>query len=265
MKKTSKITYIQEYGEYLSFIEECKDKQYREELVLHKHHIVPSFTDKAQKYINMQVLLSVEDHIEAHYKLSRCFEEGSYEQIGNLRAVKILSKKSVKYREALLQIYESQKGENNPSKLPENRKKILIGLQKWYKENDNFKKGKTYKDIYGDRAEEEKAKRQVNNRTKESYVIGGRKASEKLKGRVTHNAQHTYFRGVTYRSLADAAKQTGVSEYKIQQELMGIVKAVYAYPVTIYCTEYASINKACKATGMTPYTLKKQIENERST
>lgn len=265
MKKISKVTYIQEYGNYLSFIQECRGKHYREELVLHKHHIVPSFTDEAQKYANMQVLLSVEDHIEAHYRLSKCFEEGSYEQIGNLRAVKILSKKSVKYREDLLRIYESQKGENNPAKLPENRKKISIGVQKWYSENDNFKKGKTYEEIYGDKAKEEKVKRQANNRTKESYVIGGRKASEKLKGRVTHNAQPTYFRGVEYRSLAEAAKQTGVSEYKIEQELTGIIKTVYAYPVTVTGIEYASINKACKATGMTPYKLKKQIENEKST
>lgn len=262
MKKTSEIVYVDEYKAYFLFIEECKSKKYNEELVLHKHHIIPTFLDPDKQYNKKTVLLSVEDHIEAHLRLSKCFEEGSYEQIGNLRAVKILSNKSIKYQDNLLPIYESQKGDNNPAKLPENRQKISEGILRYYSENVNFKKGKSYEEIYGDRAQEERNKRKNNNRTKESYIVAGKKTSKKLKGRVPHNAQEIQYRGTTYKSLADAAQQTGVSVYKIQQELSGITKTVYSYPVTIRGVEYSSINKACKATGLTPYTLKKQIENE---
>ena len=254
--------YLEEYKEYFNLIKKCKNKKYEAELVLHKHHIIPSFMDPEGLYKDEVVMLSVDDHIKAHFKLSKCFEQGSYEKVGNLRAVKLLSKKSIKYRDELLEIYESQRGENNPAKNPENRKKIAEGLIKYYKNTSNPKKGKTYEEIYGERAEIEKTKRKKNTRTKESYIIGAKKASEKLKGRVSYNAQQTCFRGIMYRSLAEASKQTGVSKYKIQQELAGAVKRIYAHTVTIHGVEYPSINQACKALKITPFKLKKQFLHE---
>lgn len=210
---------VPEYRQYLNFIKECKNKVYGEETVLHRHHIIPSFIDVENKHRKNTVLLSVEDHIEAHYKMAKCFDEGSYEQIGNLRAAKLLSKKSVKYRDELLKIYEAQKGDNNPAKLPENRKKITEGLVRYFQENENPKKGRSYEEIYGARAEQEKAKRKKRTRTSEEYKISAAKTSRKLKGRLPHNAQKVEFQGKCYNSLTQACKQTGISIYKIKQSI----------------------------------------------
>ena len=111
MQKTKQVL-LKQYQEYLEFLQQCEAKDYQKELVLHKHHIIPTFIYTDTTYKKKTVLLSVEDHMEAHYKISKCFDEGSFEQIGNLRAAKLISKKSIKYRDDLLKIYESQKGEN---------------------------------------------------------------------------------------------------------------------------------------------------------
>lgn len=218
MRKTELVK-LPEYREYLLFLNKCKHKLYETETVLHRHHVVPSFIDTEGLHKNRTVILSVEDHIEAHYLMSKCFEEGSYEQIGNLRAAKLLSKKSVKYRDDLLKIYESQRGDNNPAKLPENRKKITEGLLKYFQENPNPKNGRSYEQIYGDRAEGEKAKRRKCTRTPEEYKLAAMKISQKNKGRVSHNAQQIQFQGQTYRSLTQASVKTGISIYKIKQQI----------------------------------------------
>lgn len=218
MQKTD-IVLLEQYREYLDFLEQCENKKYENELVLHKHHIIPTFIYTDIVYKKKTVLLSVEDHVEAHYMIAKCFDEGSFEQIGNLRAAKLLSRKSIKYRDELLKIYESQKGENNPAKLPENRKKITQGLLKHFQGNKNPKNGKSYQEIYGDRAEEEKAKRKKTTRTPEEYKLSGQKAGLKNKGKVSHNAQQVEFQGQIYRSLAQASLQSGISTYKIKQQI----------------------------------------------
>jgi len=218
MQKTEQVL-LQPYRDYLKYLEQCRDKSYDTELVLHRHHIVPTFIHTDSDYVNNVILLSVEDHIEAHYLMSKCFDEGSYEQIGNLRAVKLLSKKSVKYVQDLEKIYESQRGENNPAKLPENREKITQGLIRYFEENGNPKASKSYEQIYGDRAEEERLKRKKVTRTPEEYRLSGKKVSEKLRGRVSHNAQQVHYRGSTYRSYKQASEQTGVSIYIIKQQI----------------------------------------------
>lgn len=218
MQKTQQVL-LKEYQEYLYFIQQCRVKTYEQELVLHRHHIIPTFIHTDAIYKKKVVMLSVEDHMEAHYRLSKCFDEGSFEQIGNLRAAKLLSKKSIKYKEALQKIYEYQKGDNNPAKLPENRKKITEGLLKHFKENRNPKNERSYEEIYGDRAEEERTKRKKCTRTPEEYKLSAAKISVKNKGRVTHNAQQVRFRGKLYRSLTQASIETGISIYKIKQQI----------------------------------------------
>lgn len=219
MQKTELVK-LPEYKKYYSFLNECKHKSYATEIVLHRHHVIPSFIDTEGLHKDRTVVLSVEDHIEAHYLMSKCFDEGSHEQIGNLRAAKLLSKNSIKYRKDLLKIYEAQKGDNNPAKLPENRKKITEGLLKHFKENRNPKNGRSYEEIYGDRAEGEKAKRKKCTRTPEEYKLAGVKTSIKNKGKVSHNAQEVQFKGQTYRSLTQASIKTGVSIYKIKQQII---------------------------------------------
>jgi len=218
MQKTQQVL-LKKYQEYLHFIEQCRVKTYEQELVLHKHHVIPTFIYTDAIYNKKVVILSVEDHIEAHYRLSKCFDEGSFEQIGNLRAVKLLSKKSIKYNKDLQKIYEYQKGDNNPAKLPENRLKITQGLIKHFQENKNPKTGKSYQEIYGERAEQERTKRKKCTRTPEEYKLSAAKTSAKNKGRVTHNAQQIQFQGKLYRSLTQASIETGVSIYKIKQQI----------------------------------------------
>lgn len=218
MQKTE-IIYLEQYEYYLKFLEKCKYKNYNQELVLHKHHIIPTFIHTDETYNKHTVLLSVEDHIEAHLLLSRCFEEGSYEQIGNLRAVKLLSKSSIRYKNELLKIYKAQQGDSNPAKLNENKIKISKGLKNYYKKNNNPKKGKSYEEIYGKGAEQERKKRKKCTRTPEEYKASAAKTSKKLKGRLPHNAQGVVFQGKSYNSLTQAFKETGVSIYKIKQIL----------------------------------------------
>ena len=218
MQKTSQVL-LQQYREYLEFLQECENKEYRNELVLHRHHVIPTFIHTDIVYNKKTVILSVEDHIEAHFRMSKCFDVGSYEQVGNLRAVKLLSKKSIKYRDELLVVYQSQKGENNPAKLPENKAKISEGLIRYFNENGNPKATKSYEQIYGERAKEERQKRMKSTRTAEEYKLSGQKISAKNKGRVSHNAQQVEFRGRQYRSLSQAKQATGISIYKIKQQI----------------------------------------------
>lgn len=207
---------LKKYYIYLDFIKECKSKDYANELVLHNHHIIPSFIDEENEYIKYTILLSVDDHIKAHILLSECFDKGSREHIGNLRSAKILNKKSLKYKSEIKEIYQYQKGDNNTSKIPEIKQKISKGLKEYYKNNLHNKKNKTYLEIYGDRAEEEILKRKKRTRTLEQYKVSAKKASAKLKGRITHNAKKIIINGIEYKSISDASRSLKISKYKLK-------------------------------------------------
>lgn len=60
MKKETKLP-----SEYLMFIDECKNKVYEENTMIHKHHILPKFMGGTDDDSNL-VELSVKDHFEAH-------------------------------------------------------------------------------------------------------------------------------------------------------------------------------------------------------
>lgn len=217
MQKT-KLLDLDNYYFYLDFIKECSLKNYNNELVLHNHHIIPRFIDEDNEYINHTVLLSVDDHAKAHILLSKCFDEGSVERIGNLRSAKILINKSIKYKSELEEIYLHQKGDNNTSKIPEIKEKISKGLKEYYLYNSNSKKNKTYEEIYGDKAEEERLKRKKKTRTAEQYKESARKASVKLKGKIPHNAKEVKINNIQYKSITEASKALKISQYKLKQK-----------------------------------------------
>jgi len=217
MQKT-KLLDLDKYYLYLDFIKKCSVKNYNDEIVLHKHHIIPRFIDKESEYKNHIVILSVEDHIKSHILLSECFDKGSSEQIGNLRSAKILNKKSIKYKSELEQIYQYQKGNNNTSKIPEIKEKISKGLKEYYNNNVHPKKNKTYTEIYGDKADEEKLKRKKKTRTTEQYKESAKKASIKLKGKIPHNAKQVKINNIHYKSITEASKALKVSQYKLKQK-----------------------------------------------
>ena len=220
--KPTQLLDFNKYQDYLNFIHECRQKNYSDELVLHNHHIIPRFIDTDNEHTNKLVRLSVEDHITAHLLMSKCFDENSHEQIGNLRAVQLLSKKSLKYVNELRVVYDSQRGENNPAKRPDVKKRITEGLKQYYSKNSEVKKGKTYEEIYGkERAEEEKLKRKKNTRSKESYQLGAAKAGKKLKGKFTGSknpfAKRIEVNGVEYGSVVECTRALGVSAYKLKK------------------------------------------------
>ena len=102
MKTTTQLL-IEPCSKYKQFLDICKDKTYPEDCVLHKHHIIPKCLGGTNAKNNL-IVLSVEDHIAAHLILSKCFDDGSAEQISNLRSARILNKKSIKDQETLKRI-----------------------------------------------------------------------------------------------------------------------------------------------------------------
>lgn len=220
MKRT-KLLNLDEYFKYLDFIKECQFKNYDSSLVLHKHHIIPRCLDNEKEFENHTVLVSVEDHINAHVLLSKCFDEGSYERNANLLSARILNKKSIRTIPELDELSETMKGDLNPAKRPEVRNSIKEGLARYYQNNDESKKGKTYEQIYGDTAELEKQKRRKKTRTDAEYKLSAQKASITLKKRtsspdyVNPNAQRVRVNGTVYNSIAKAAESLNVSSYKL--------------------------------------------------
>jgi len=183
MKKADSFDF-NKYVEYINFIEECKLKKYDENLVLHKHHIIPKHLCVDEELLNSGkniCLLSVDDHIKAHLYISEMYDDGTYENISNLRAVRILSNKSIKDKKILNKISKSYMGSNNPFYGKTHTKEVLKKISE--KVSKHFS-GKTYEEIYGkERADEERKKRSKKTRTDEEYKKCGKKISKILKGR----------------------------------------------------------------------------------
>jgi hypothetical protein len=195
--------------QYLEFIESCRNKSYDDELVLHSHHIIPKYLGTNSKDT---IRLSIDDHVQAHIILAECYEKGSKDYISNMHAARFIKNKSVKYKNKLLEVYEHLRGDNNPSKLLENKEKISNGLLKYYSSNDNVKKGRTYEEVYGDRAEYEKLKRKKCSRTLDQYKESSLKASNTTKlngslaGSNNPNSKPMYIDGVYYGCQREAVE-----------------------------------------------------------
>lgn len=218
MQKRAEELYVEPYLRYQRFIESCRIKKYSSNEVLHKHHIIPTFIYTDTSYRKKVISLSIPDHIEAHLLLSKCFHEDSYESIGNLMAVKLLSKNSEEYRFNFDRMYSHMMGDNNVAKKPEVRDKIKEGLLKYYTINDNACKGKSYEEIYGDCSETQREKRRKTTRTPEQYKEASIKISKSKKGQVSHNAKEVIIDGVKYRSLKQASEILKISKYKLKKE-----------------------------------------------
>jgi hypothetical protein len=145
--------YIDRIKEYLAFLKSCEIKKYNDTLVTHNHHVFPISIYGKNK---TTVKLSVEDHIIAHLLLAECFEEGSSERSKNLKSARLLNKKSVKDKKTLDKISEGYKGDNNPFY---GKKHTVETIKKIANINSKRTKGKTYEDLYGDRAKDERMKR----------------------------------------------------------------------------------------------------------
>ena len=211
---------LDRYYEYLDFIQECKFKKYESQLVMHSHHVIPTFIDEHNDHSDNRVLLSVDDHITAHLKLADCFDEGSYERHGNIASANLLNRSSIRTIPNLHEVYDAQRGEGNPAKRPEVREKIKEGIRNYYENNDNPKKGKSYEDIYGvEGAEQQRLKRKKTTRTPSEYKDAAKKISKSLKGKMVGSkngfARKIKVNGVYYGSVVEACRTLNISKYKL--------------------------------------------------
>lgn len=202
---------VEPYYKYKEFLSDCSNKNYDSSLVLHKHHIIPKCIGGTNNRDNL-ILLSVIDHMNAHLLLANCFDEGSYEELSNLRSARLLNKKSIMDKDTLDRIANSYKGELNPfygKSMSEESKKRLIAT------NRELRLGKTYEEIYGDgKAIAERRKR--GDSAKVAYASlsdvakleRSKKISEKLKGKPARNkgvGKGIKVNGIEFTSIKSAA------------------------------------------------------------
>jgi hypothetical protein len=177
---------IDKYYEYKNFLNECANKKYQDNLVLHKHHIIPRHLCVNEDLLNSRdniIKLSVEDHVTAHLMLAEMYDAGTYENISNLRAARIISHKSIRDKEVLEKISNSYRGKNNPfygkRHSPETMEIIKAARRK--------RKNLTYEEIYGEsHAAIEKQKRAKKTRTDAEYKEAAKKAAETAKRNKSH-------------------------------------------------------------------------------
>lgn len=217
MVKSSKMD-LNKMIKYLSFIDGCKNKSYNLDTVIHKHHIFPKCIYGPTDDL---VLLSVDDHIKAHLLLSECFDEGSEEQIHNLRSARILGSKSIKSTELLTKISESYKGNNNPFWNKKHSEQVICYLK--HTSGDRTR-NKTYDELYGSNAKCEKQKRSEGvkkvhqNRTAEEKEHIAKKMSEnsvRRTGALNPASKSIEVDGVKYESLISAIKSLNITKYKL--------------------------------------------------
>lgn len=218
--KTTEHPDLIKFNDYMSFLKECQAKQYATDLVLHKHHVIPRCFDTDRKEV---VKLSVEDHVHAHILLSKCFTEGSYEQIANLRAAKILQKKSIRYIKELEELYKHSRGSNNPfwGKTHSEDTRAILSLKTSQNLTDM-----SYEERYGVKAEEEKRKRRagvkayyesIGNRRSEETIAKMKANAKPRIGAENGMARKVEVDGKVYGCLKDAIEATGMSAYLIKK------------------------------------------------
>lgn len=217
---------VEPYIKYKKFVEECKDKTYDEELVLHKHHIIPKNLGGDNSDKNL-VHVSVEDHIEMHILLSECFSVGTKEHIDNLRSARVLNKKSIIDKKTLEKITKSYVGANNPFY----GKKHTQETKKKISENNKKRKGISYEKLYGDKVSEEKKKRSV--------------ATKKYWDSLTKQERETRKNNIS-KSLSDKRKFGGKNPYAKKVEVNGI--------------RFGSMSEACLYFKVNSYFLKKKFK-----
>lgn len=206
------------YVKYRNFILECKNKDYDNSEVLHKHHIIPRHVFVNNSGWNL-VNLTVEDHVKAHLLLSDCFEEGSSERIKNLQSARILNNMSIRDKEILNKIGDSYKGEGNPFFGKKHTDESILKI----KENSSIsKKGKKYEEIYPEKSSQEKDKRRLSVKNHWETLSEDEKSnriskmSESLKGKMTGDknpfSTPVLVDGVRYPSITAAANDKEVSQ-----------------------------------------------------
>ena len=159
-----------------------------------EHHIKPKWLGGEDKKYNL-VLLTAREHYLAHYLLFLHYRDKPSSAAFHLMNNTINSKYRDSKKYAELREFQSQKwkGENNPAKRIEVRKKISEGVR-------GDKNG-----MYG--------------RTGKSNPAYGMKHSKEfLEYKMKLHGTPIMYKGVEYYSINQAKKETGVSAYLIKKE-----------------------------------------------
>lgn len=218
MVRTSQLL-LEPYYEYLNFIGLCRNKEYEDGIVLHKHHIIPRCLGGSNSKKNL-VKLSVEDHIISHLLLGNCFDSGSYEQISNYRSARLLNKKSIKDQETLEKIKETYIGKNNPFYGKTHSQETRLKISEATKRN---RSGVSYETLYGElRCDEQKAIRSKStkavwdNRSDAEKTRIINKMKKGLKGKPAWNkgiGKKVQIDSLIFESITEAAKHFNTSKF----------------------------------------------------
>lgn len=224
MKITECIS-VDKYYEYIKYINDCKKMPIDLNVVYHIHHIIPKFMGGTDEKDNL-IQLTVEQHSKAHILLSECFDCGTKENVGNVRAALVIDKKSIKLLNDLSNFYTAYCGENNPfygkSHTVESIKKMINTRIS----NGNTRKGISYEEFYKEKSYDERIKRRVGvssywqNVNKDERINRGNKIRESRKhidstGRNNPYANVMEIDGILFYCWNDAIKYFNMSRYKI--------------------------------------------------
>ena len=151
--------------------------------------------------------------------------------------LKVWENKTLEEKEAYSQ---KMRGRGNPNFgnkwTDEQKENISIKLKEYYKTHDNFIKGKTFEEVYGNEKAKE-IKQKLSNIA--SLKTGGKnpfygkhhseetkhKISETRKGSIPPNAKKVEYNGVIYDSAGVCARELNISQmtvcYRCRREIMG--------------------------------------------
>ena len=159
------------------------------------HHIVPKWMGGSDSKDNL-VLLTAREHYLAHYLLFKHYKDKSSSAAFHIMNVScnMSHRDSKTYEEVRLFQSELIKGDNNPAKRLDVRKKISDKVSG--KSNGMYGKTGSLNPFYGKKHSQEFLNKKM--------IIHG---------------NPLVFRGVKYHSLRQAMRDTGVSRYLIKKEI----------------------------------------------
>jgi hypothetical protein len=195
--------------EYLDFINECKNKNYKN-LFTQKHHIIPKHMGGSDSIDNL-IELSLDDHYKAHILLSECYG-GKYKRENLASAIMI--KGYLDNIEILTEYQNSLIGDGNPNfgkKWDENKKKLASKRVKEYwsipSNKEKIKKPKADSSKMG-----KYDKNGINNPFygKNHTADTIKKLSDNKKGKKPSNTMYIEIDGIVYYGLSEASEKTGL-------------------------------------------------------
>lgn len=208
---------IDKIEDYLNFIKEVS-KRYDPERYSEWHHVMPKCIDKERKFVNEGVRINGRDHFIAHVKLVECFNPGRFKVLLSSALTRMAGGKLISsllpedYEIARTLFADSQKGNNNPSRRPEVRKKMkiakslnppMLGVHR-YGESAPF---------YGRRhTEETKSKMRLAHLGENNAMYGkegsftGKFHTEETKRKISESKTGSKLSNVTKQRMSESAK-----------------------------------------------------------